>query len=649
GIICGRANIVKAYRTGHGSCLVRGKVSIEESGKQAVLIITEIPYQVNKSDLITKIADLTKNKVIEGISNIRDESTKKGLRIVIDIRRGEIPQVVLNQLYKHTSLQTTVSMMLLALLDNQPIVFTLREMLHHFLVHRQKVVTKRSEFDLAKIKTRLHLLEGLLKALDRIDEIIALIRASRATDEASEKLQKQFELSAAQAKSILEMRLSRLTGLEQEKLLSEQGDIQKVATELEALLGNPEILMQEIIKELEQIKKTYSDPRRTRIEGSIEGFTEKDLIPDDEVVVTLTRKGYIKRVMLDVYSVQHRGGKGKKGMADLDDFDDVMEDLFVAKNHDQLLFFTNKGRIYTMEVYQLPEASRTAKGRAIINLIPLTEGEKVVKMLCTRGMQNKFLVMVTKGGVIKKTPATAFAKVRSTGIIALGLREGDELAFCAMSGGEDTIVIATVLGQGIRFKESEVRAMGRQAAGVRGIKLRGKDFVVGMQVIADDRDLLFATERGFGKRVAIANFRVAHRGGFGVRTIPVDKRNGKLIGVVRVGDESNILLIDDNGKIIRLSPQEVRTMGRQAKGVRLIRLDKKQIVSSVVSFEETDDEKELLLEADIDPTLEPVVIESTTDESIVDIDVVDEDGDASEEVEDASIDDADDIEVDEEE
>lgn len=644
GIICGRANIVKAYRTGHGSCLVRGLVAIEENAKQSILVITEIPYQVNKSDLITKIADLTKNKVIDGISNIRDESTKKGLRIVIDIRRGEIPQVILNQLYKHTSLQTSISMMLLALLDNQPVVFTLREMLHHFLVHRQEVVTKRSEFDLAKIKTRLHLLEGLLKALDHIDAIIALIRASRATDEASEKLQKQFELSAAQAKSILEMRLSRLTGLEQEKLLSEQGDIQKVATELEGLLGNPEVLMQEIIKELEQIKKTYSDPRRTRIEGSIEGFTEKDLIPDEEVVVTLTRKGYIKRVMLDVYSVQHRGGKGKKGMADLDDFDDVMEDLFVAKNHDQLLFFTNKGRIYTMEVYQIPEASRTAKGRAIINLIPLTEGEKVVKMLCTRGMQNKFLVMVTKGGVIKKTPATAFAKVRSTGIIALGLREGDELAFCAMSSGEDSIVIATVLGQGIRFKESEVRAMGRQAAGVRGIRLRAKDFVVGMQVIADDRDLLFATERGFGKRVAIANFRVAHRGGLGVRTIPVDKRNGKLIGVVRVGDESNILLIDDNGKIIRLSPQEVRTMGRQAKGVRLIRLDKKQIVSSVVSFEEADEE-ELVLEADIDPTVETSMVEADEDQSVVDIDLVDE----VNEDEEISIDEIDDIETDNEE
>jgi DNA gyrase subunit A len=612
GIICGRGGIVKAYRTGHGSCIVRGVVDIEENAKQTVLVITEIPYQVNKADLITKIADLTKNKIIEGISNIRDESTKKGIRIVIDLRRGEIPQVVLNQLYKHTSLQTSISIMLLALLDNRPVIFTLREMLYHFLQHRRQIITRRSEFDLAKHQARLHILEGLLKALKNIDEIIVVIKASQATEDASKKLQEQFAFSEIQAKSILEMRLSRLTGLEVEKIVNEQEEIKKIITELLALLNNPEILTNEIITELELIKKQYTDVRRTRIEGSIEGFSEKDLIPDDEVVVTLTRKGYIKRVAIDTYALQHRGGKGKRGMADLDDSDDVMEDLFVAKNHDELLFFTNKGRIYTMHVYQIPEGSRTAKGRAIINIVPLTEGEKVVKMLCTRGMQNKYLVMVTKAGVIKKTPGTAFAKVRSTGIIAIGLRDNDELVFCGISSGNDSIVLATSKGQGIHFKETEIRSMGRQAAGVRGIKLKAKDFVVGMEIIADNRDLLFATERGYGKRVAIEDFRVAHRGGLGVRTIPVDKRNGEVIGVARVSEESHILLIDENGKIIRLSPQEVRTMGRQAKGVRLIRLDEKQVLSGIVSFEESDNEKELTLQPSLDPNapMEEILDES---------------------------------------
>lgn len=599
GIICGRAGIVKAYRTGHGSCTVRGVIDIEETAKHAALVITEIPFQVNKADLITKIADLTKNKVIEGISNIRDESTKKGIRVVIELRRGEIPQVILNQLYKHTSLQTSVSIMLLALLDNRPVIFTLREMLEHFLVHRRQIITRRSQFDLEKNQARLHILEGLLKALDSIDAVIALIRGSRSFDDAWNGLQKSFGLSEAQAKSIMEMRLSRLTGLEYEKIVAEQEEVKALITGLQTILNDPAVLTQEIVNELEQIKKNYADKRRTRIEGSIEGFSEMDLIPDDEVVVTLTRKGYIKRVPLDTYAVQHRGGKGKRGMADLDDSDDVMEDLFVAKNHDELLFFTNKGRIYTMRVYQIPEASRTAKGRAIINILPLGEGEKVVKLLSTRGMQSKFLVMVTKNGVIKKTKGDAFAKVRSTGIIAVTLNDGDELVFCGVSSGNDSVVLATSRGQGIHFKESEIRAMGRQAAGVRGIKLRAKDFVVGMEVVADNRDLLFATSRGYGKRVAIEDFRVAHRGGLGVRTIPVDTRNGQVIGVARVSEESHILLIDENGKIIRLSPQEVRTMGRQAKGVRLIRLDAGQTLAGIVAFEESDAEKELKLEPEL--------------------------------------------------
>jgi DNA gyrase subunit A len=601
GIICGRAGIVKAYRTGHGQVIVRGVVEIEETSKNTALIITEIPYQVNKADLISKIADLARNKVIEGISNIRDESDRRGIRVVIELRRNEIPQVILNQLYRHTSLQTSISVMLLALHQNRPVIFTLREMLEHFIAHRKEVVTRRTEFDLEKNRARLHILEGLLIALSNIDAVVALIRAARTTEDAANGLQTQFALSATQAKAILDMRLARLTGLEHEKIVEEQRQVMEVIAALERILMSEVVLIEEIITELEYLKKTYGDTRRTRIEGSVEGFSEIDLVPDEEMVVTLTRKGYIKRVALDTYTIQHRGGKGKKGMVDLDESDDVIEDLFVAKNHDELLFFTNKGRLYSMRVFQVPEGSRIAKGRAIVNLLPLGEGERVVKLLCTRGLQNKYLVMITANGVIKKTNAAAFARVRSTGIHAITLRDGDELAFCALSSGNDGIVIATNKGQGIHFKETEVRPMGRHAAGVRGIRLRSGDVVVGMEIINDQRDLLFATSRGYGKRVAIEDFRIAHRGGLGVRTIPVGGRNGVVIGVAKVGSESNVLLIDVNGKIIRLLPEEIRTMGRQAKGVRLIKLDADQQLSAIVAFDEDADGASLTLQPELSP------------------------------------------------
>lgn len=585
GVICGRAGIVKAYRTGHGQLTMRGVVDIEEDKRHTSLVITEIPYLVNKADLITKIADLVKDKIIDGIANIRDESDKRGIRVVIELKRGEIPQVVLNQLYKHTSLQTSLSLIMLALFQNRPMFFALREMLEHFLIHRKEIITKRSEYDLARIKEREHILQGLILALDNIDDVIALIKKADTASEAILGLHKNFTLSLEQAKAILEMRLQRLTGLERGKIHDELEEIKKVIAKLELILRDENELKKEILKELEVIKSTYGDARKTKIEGAIDNLSEADLIPDDEVLVTLTRKGYIKRVPLETYAVQHRGGKGKKGMADLDDSDDIMEDAFVTKNHDELLFFTNFGRVYSMKVFEVPEGSRTAKGRAIVNLLQLTEGEKIVKLLCTRSMEGKFLVMVTKLGTIKKTEAMDFAKIRSTGIRAINLNEGDELAFCALSSGSDSIVLATRNGQGIHFKEMEVRAMGRQAAGVRGIELRNKDAVVGMEVIPETSHLLFATSRGYGKRVLVSDFRVAHRGGVGVRTIPVDVRNGHVIGLVRVTDESHILLIDSNGKIIRLSPQEVRSMGRQAKGVRLVRLNDSQELSALVAFD----------------------------------------------------------------
>ena len=587
GIICGRAGIVRAYKTGRGKVILRAVVDIEENKKRTALIVTELPYQVNKSDLAMKIAYLVKNKVIDGITNIRDESDRKGMRLVIELKRGEIPTVVLNQLYKHTNLQTSFSILMLGLLDNQPLIFSLRQLLQEFLFHRKQIIYRRTKYDLRKSEEREHVLAGFIVALKNIDEVIVLIKKSPSVGEAIVLLNKRFLLSEKQSKAILEMRLQRLTGLEQEKIYHEMEEIKKTIIYLKSIIENEEVLKKEIVKELQAIKDTYADERRSRIEGAIDILTEADLIPDEEVVVTLTAKGYVKRVSLDIYGVQHRGGKGKMGMASLEG--DVVQDLFVTKNHDMLLFFTNLGRVYSLQVFEVPEASRIARGRAIINILPLQEGERVVKLLPTREMEGKFVIMVTKNGITKRIKATDFAKIRSTGIRAITLREDDELVFTSLSSGEDTVILATAHGQGIRFQEDEVRAMGRQASGVIGIRPKKDDFVIGMEVVSDGGDILFATENGYGKKVRIKDFRIAHRGGVGVRTIPTGRRNGLVIGLAVVTEDSNILLIDLVGKIIRLPAKEVRAMGRQAKGVRLIRLDKQQKLASVVAFEEDEE------------------------------------------------------------
>lgn len=593
GIICGRTGIIRGYKTGRGSVIVRAVTDIQETKKGSAIIVSELPYQVNKAELIIKIVELVKEKQVEGITNIRDESDKRGMRLVIEIKRGEIPDVILNQLFKHTAMQSSISILSLALLDNKPMVFTLRELLRQFLVHRETVVYKRTMFDIERARMREHILQGFIIALQNIDDVIKLIKASPTADEAIVKLEAAYKLSPEQSKAVLEMRLQRLTGLEQDKIHAEIDELRKKIAYLASILDNREILKQEIVQELIYIKDTYADKRRTRIEDNFTSLTNEDLIPDEEVVVTLTQKGYIKRVPLEVYGVQHRGGKGKMGMHDLDDNDDVVRDLFVTKNLDELLFFTNLGRVYSLQVYEISEGSRTSKGRAVINLLPLVEGEHVVKLLCMRGMEGKNIVMVTKKGIIKKTDAMSFAKIRVSGIRALNLRDDDHLAFCGVSSGKDFIVLATAYGQGIRFKEEEVRQMGRQAEGVIGIRMREDDYVVGMEIIDDEsKTLLFATSKGYGKQTQVVDFRVAHRGGLGVRTIPTDHRNGHVIGLVIIGPDAHILLIDDAGKIIHLLPGEIRTMGRQAKGVRLIRLDSGRKLASVVSFESDSNERQ---------------------------------------------------------
>lgn len=587
GIICGRSGIIRGYQTGRGNVLVRAVTEIEETKRGTAIIVSELPYQVIKADLIIKIAELVKEKIIDGITNIRDESDKRGMRLVIEVRRGEEPQVILNQLYKHTALQSSYSILMLGLLNNRPVVLPLRGLLREFLNHREEVVYKRTVFDLKKAHAREHILEGFILALQNIDEVVALVKQAGTPEEAMFALNARFGFSEAQSTAILEMRLQRLTGLEQSKIHAEMAELRTTIAFLKTIIEDRAVLRQEIDKELLSIREEYGDKRRTRIEAAADELETIDLIPDDPVVVTLTRKGYIKRVALEVYNVQHRGGKGKLGVAALDESDDFVEDIFAARNHDELLFFTNFGRIYGFNVYQIPEASRTAKGRAIVNLLSLQPGETVVKLLCTRDMTNKFLVMLTKKGVIKRTEASAFQKIRSTGIRAITLNEGDELVFCALSGGEDFVIVATAHGQGIRFKESEVRAMGRQATGVRGIRLREGDHVVGMIVSPSEQaEVLFATERGYGKRVHVGDFRLAHRGGVGVRTIPADKRNGKVIGLVLVLEHDDVLLIDSVGKIIRLPSREIRVLGRQAKGVRLIRLEPTQRLISLVACSE---------------------------------------------------------------
>lgn len=582
GVICGRGGIVKAYTTGRGSLVLRGVSTIQETKKGTSLIITELPYQVVKSELVIRIAELVKDKIIDGITDIRDESDREGIRLVLDIRRGESAELILNHLYKHTSLQMNVPILMLGLSDNRPKVFTLRQLLREFLQHREIVVYRRTEYDIKRAREREHILLGLSTALNHLDAIIATIKGAQEATEALQLLQDKFALTAVQSQAILDMKLQRLTGLEQQKILQDLEEVKQGIADLQIILSSKERLRQEITAELQQIRKDYGDARRSRIEGALDILSEADLIPDEEVVVSLTRRGYIKRVTLAVYEVQHRGGRGKIGIGSLEEASDVIEDMFVTRNHDELLFFTNMGRVYGLHVFEIPEASRTARGRSIANLLPLQPGETVVKLLCARAFAESYLVMVTKNGLIKRTEARLFTKIRSTGIRAITLNDDDSLAFCALSSGQDSVVLATKQGKGIRFVETEVRSMGRQAAGVMGIRLKKDDSVVGMQIINDNEHLLFATERGYGKQVAVEDFRVAHRGGQGVITIPTNVRNGTVIGLVKVLEGDHVLLIDTVGKLIRLSSKEVRSMGRQAKGVRLIRLDESQRLSAVV-------------------------------------------------------------------
>lgn len=592
GQIAGRSGILQAYKKGRGIITIKAKTDIEFKKDHEEIIINELPYQVNKARLVENIADLVKEKTVEGISDIRDESSREGMRVVIVLKRGENASVILNRLLKFTQLQISFGIIMLALdAKNQPVVFELKQMLQAFIDHRRDVVTKRCIFELKKAQERAHILEGLKKALDHIDEVIATIKASKAADIAREALMLKFSFSERQATAILEMRLQRLTGLERQKIVDELAELTKQIDHLKFVLADVNEIYKIIVAELEDIKKRYSNPRRTEITGDLTDIDDEDLIADEPVVVTITNTGYIKRLSTEEYRVQKRGGKGLKGMETREE--DYVTDLFTATTKTMLLVFTDKGKIYWCKVHRLPIGSRTSKGKAIANVVQLAAGEKVRAILpVDEFTENKFVVMLTEKGIIKKTSLDAFSNPRQAGIIALTTDLDDQLVAAKISDGQSDIFIATKEGMSIRFNEDDVRGMGRSARGVKGITLSKDDCVIGMEVLEKDiKDtILMVTSKGYGKRTEPAEYRVQSRGGVGIITQKTTDKVGNVIGTTKVKPTHELILSTDQGQIIRMKISDISVLGRNTQGVRLINLDEKQeFVASLAVVE--DEEK----------------------------------------------------------
>ena len=577
GFIYGMTGIKDAYETGRGLLKLRAKVAVEtdERTDRERLIVTEVPYQVNKAKLIEKIAELIQEDRIKGISDLRDESSaREGVRVVIELKRGEIPLVVLNNLYKHTQLETTFGVIMLALVNNRPEVLNLKQILHHFLEHRREVVVRRTAFELRKAEERAHILEGLKIALDNLDAVIALIRRAQSPDVARAGLMQQFALSEIQANAILDMRLQRLTQLERTKLIEEYAEVLKQIEYLKSVLGS-EALVRKIIKdELIQINEAYKDERRTQIVKEEAEISLEDLIAEEEVVVTISHTGYIKRNAASLYRAQRRGGKGKIGMGIKDE--DFVETLFTASTHDTLLFFTDAGKVYWLKVHEIPEASRAAKGKALVNLLALSSNEKVTATLPVKEYrEDRFVIMATKKGIIKKTEIAAYSNPRQGGIIALGLEDGDKLIGVHVTDGQREILLGTKQGITIRFKEEEVRPMGRTAYGVKGITLEEGNEVIGMETITPDSttSILTVTEAGYGKRTPVTEYRVQGRGGKGIISVKTTERNGLAVGFLQVRDGDEIMLMAAQGKVLRCKVDDIREIGRNTQGVRILDLD----------------------------------------------------------------------------
>lgn len=587
GIIYGYEGVREAFKTGRGRIVMRAKCNFEEVNGKEAIIVTEIPYQVNKADMIKKTADLVNEKKIEGISNIRDESDRNGMRIVYELKRDAVPNVVLNTLYKFTQLQSSFSVNNIALVNGRPQMLNLKDLIHYFVEHRHDVVVRRAQFDLRKAEERAHILEGLIIASDNIDEVIALIRGSKDGDEARTKLIERFSLTEIQARAIVEMRLRQLTGLEQDKLRAEYEEIMKLIAYLRDLLANKDLRMQVIKDELIEMRDKYGDARRSVIEYSGGDVSIEDLIADENVVITISHAGYIKRTNLSEYKTQNRGGVGQKSAGTRDQ--DFLEHLFVATNHQYMLFFTQKGKCFWMRVYEIPEGSKTSKGRAIQNLINIENDDKVKAFICTQDLKNEeyinshYVIMATKQGQVKKTLLEQYSRPRVNGIAAITIKEDDELLEAKLTNGKSQILVAVKSGKLVRFEESKTRPMGRSASGVRGITLADdKDEVIGMVSVNDmNSEILVVSENGYGKRSSLEDYRITNRGGKGVKTLNITEKTGKLVSINNVTDADDLMIINKSGLTIRMEVSDLRVMGRATQGVRLINIKGNDSIAAV--------------------------------------------------------------------
>ena len=585
GYIYGTAGIREAYTTGRGTITLRAKAHSEKlRGGREAIIITELPYQVNKTTLIEKISELSREKKLEGISEIRDESNREGIRVVLEMGRGEMPQIILNQLYKHTQMQTTFGIIMLALVDRRPLVVNLKEMLEAFIRFRREVVTRRTRFDLARAEERAHILAGLRKAVEQLDLVIRIIRGAANADAARDELMRRLDLTEIQAKAILDMQLRRLAALERQKIIEEHEETLRLIEELKGILASDEKLMAIIKQELAAVKEQYGDARRTEILTETTELTIEDLLADEEMVVTITRSGYIKRTHVEAYRSQRRGGKGVTGMETKEE--DIVEDLFIASTHAYLMFFTNHGKVHWLKVHEIPEGGRAAKGKAMVNILSLGEGEEVATCVPVRDFNaGGYVFFVTRQGKVKKTELAEYSHPRAGGILAVGLDDGDELMTVHRTDGTREVMIATRLGMAIRFSEEEVRSMGRGAGGVRGIDVEDEDAVIAADVVQEGAQILTVTERGFGKRTPLEEYRLQGRAGKGIIDIKTAGRNGTVVGMLQVRGGDDILLVTSKGKVIRIHADEVSSQGRNTMGVRIIDLDADDRVGSIARVE----------------------------------------------------------------
>ncbi|MDA7729427.1 DNA gyrase subunit A [Flavobacteriaceae bacterium] len=606
GTIYGYEGVKEAFHTGRGRVVMRANANIEMVRDRECIVVTEIPYQVNKAEMIRKTAEMVNDKKIEGISNIRDESDRKGMRIVYVLKRDAIPNIVLNKLYKYTSLQSSFSVNNIALVKGRPQLLNLKEMIHHFVEHRHEVVVRRTKYELKKAEERAHILEGLIIASDHIDEVIALIRSSSNAEEAREKLIAQFKLTEIQAKAIVEMRLRQLTGLEQDKLRTEYDALLKTIADLKDILDNKERRMNIIKTELAEVREKYGDERRSKIEYAGGNFSIEDMIPDEKVVITISHAGYIKRTALSEYKTQNRGGVGQKATTTRNE--DFLEYLFVGTNHQYMLFFTQKGKCFWMRVYEIPEGSRTTKGRAIQNLINIEQDDRVKAFICTQDLKDEeyinshYVIMATKKGQVKKTSLEKYSRPRANGINGITIKDGDELLEARLTNGNSQILLAVKSGKAIRFEESKTRPMGRSASGVRGITLANEqDEVVGMVAVNDmDANILVVSENGFGKRSSLDDYRTTNRGGKGVKTISVTEKTGALVTLKSVTDLDDLMIINKSGIAIRMAVSDLRVMGRATQGVKLINIKGNDSIAAVAKTMKDDEEVEDVSDIDVE-------------------------------------------------